>query len=497
MSFFCALRDRLHGTWRDGLAVSRFQVELATGVSAQAAKLLKKKEYFAKKIDRAKAKKDVLINRTRRQQEHAKKVDLRAKKELLEQERERLKRFKDRMSADHSSINSARAELGRTEANFVRWREAVGRPPFAEQYLGVVETLRRQRQDSSGNGSDNDESVDGVEQSFWQRLLPYFFGILTAALVPLDILYTQPGFFLLLENQYLSYAAAALYIFILVIIGRTIRVLYRYSISRRLIEVKQSDEVQDNKDELASTRNPVLLAMLVLTVVIGFSAVYAGTTVRSLVPTLSAINKQIDALQLEETVVANQQFRSQIGAEEAKARVEEINDSRQEQVERFNEAALRLYPIPSADALIAFVFYTVVIIGTLTTGLAKTDPIFEYFLAYREYVVAKRGVIYLESVIDNRIEQLELEVKESEVAISAVESLEISEESILDDRRVVDQENTIQELEDRLTAVDADIESHSITSREFIKVRSLKYARYLSWLTRSKQPLEEWEKLHA
>ena len=83
------------------------------------------------------------------------------------------------------------------------------------------------------------------------------------------------------------------------------------------------------------------------------------------------------------------------------------------------------------------------------------------------------------------------------MAISAVESLKISEESILDDHRVLDQENTIQELEDSVIVVDADIESHSITSRELIKVRSLKYARYLSWLTRSKQPLEEWEQLHA
>ncbi len=204
MSFFYALRDRLHGTWRDGLAVSRFQVELATGVSAEEAKLHKKKEYLGKKIERAKAKKDVLIGRTRRQQQHAKEVDLRAKQEVLELERERLQRFKDRMNANHSSLNSARAELARTEANFVRWREAVGRPPFAEQYFGVVETLRRQREDNSGGGPDNDEAVDGVEKSVWQRLLPYLFGILAAALLPLDILYTQPGFFLILENQRLS-----------------------------------------------------------------------------------------------------------------------------------------------------------------------------------------------------------------------------------------------------------------------------------------------------
>ena len=111
MSFFYALLDRLHGTWRDGLAVSRFRVELDTGVSAEEAKLHKKKEYLAKKIERAKAKKDVLIGRTRRQQQHAKEVDLRAKKKLLELEQERLQRFKDRMNANHSSLNCSGSDV--------------------------------------------------------------------------------------------------------------------------------------------------------------------------------------------------------------------------------------------------------------------------------------------------------------------------------------------------------------------------------------------------
>ncbi|WP_446011465.1 hypothetical protein [Candidatus Electrothrix sp.] len=184
--------------------------------------------YLAKKLE-LDSNIEYLKNRKNRKIERRDKIILRLKnKEKFKKNKEKdklefkIKKLKEDIGDKNSGYNFMRIESHRSKEEFEKWRSALGRPPYSEEYKDVLESAKIYQREG-GHDSEKNNTIIGKLKKVLQSLLWIF----SACILAFEIAYTQPGFFLYLHDQTLSSIAAFLYIAVLVTLGHTIRVLTR------------------------------------------------------------------------------------------------------------------------------------------------------------------------------------------------------------------------------------------------------------------------------
>lgn len=296
-------------------------------------------------------------------------------------------------------------------------------------------------------------------------------GVLGFLVIPFDIYYSLPGFEIILEDRRYASVAALLLGIILVAVGSTSALLLMLMTTRRL---------KDGK--ITSSFHITYLVLFLFSVFIGLCVIYGGTTVRSIIPEVNRLQVQRQTLgtrigQIEQGGFAN------LGIER---RAEELvrlilDDKRLER--EIQDLKIVQYPRLTADALIAFCFYSFAILSIMVSRIVRRDPVFEYELATRAWVGAVHNEIRLTDAIekgtsaaDAIIAGLKLRAQEAEAELDDEAGPSEYTQAAVKEQKFINDAEEAEEL-------------------ERIKREALKYAKAFRFLTRNREVLDEWRQI--
>lgn len=463
--FFHALRDVLFGLRAgEDQPVSKYKIELEEDFAKKRIErerklhLLEFKAIQSEKETKRRRQRN--LDRVNSVREHSESVLSKQKKEL---------------ESKNSLLSVARRERERAETRFEEWQNALGRPPFWSAHRSLVDRMRFKLEPQSGEGnglaamnsSINTEGFGG----FWRRTLAIGSGILGFLLIPLDIYYSLPGFEMILEDRRYAIVAALLLGIILAAVGSTSALLLTLMTTRKLKDGKITKKI-----------HATYLVLLLTTGFVGACVVYGGTTVRSIVPEVNSVEakqRTVGTLidQIEQGGFAN------LGLERRSAELARLS-AEAERLEK-EESSLKSIQITrlTADALIAFCFYSFAIISILVSKIAGRDPIFEYELATRAWVSSVHNEIRLTNAISHGTSKADAII--ASLKLGAQEAgAELGDKagpSELTQAAVKEQEfiNKAEEAEEV----------------ERIKREALRYTKSFRFLTRNRAVLDEWAKI--
>jgi len=306
----------------------------------------------------------------------------------------------------------------------------------------------------------------------WRRVISFGAGILGLLVIPFDIVYSLPGFEVLLDDPFFARMAAILLGIILFSLGSTLAYLIMRVRSRHLRE----------DGTIGSSYSKMYAILLFLVTFLSLTTIYGATTVRSIVPDANTLLADEAALT---TRISSLEERNRAGTTLESRNAEITLLRRQATRVRDELAELRhvTKPVASADAVIAFSFYFFAILSVMVAKVSRHDPVFEYELAAQSYSLALRTEVHIangvsagraraEAIIADLDVEIEDQEKELENKIGPSEKIEAK----------------IQDMKLEMKAAEADDDAR-------IKREALAYAKSLKFLTWNPEALREWETL--
>lgn len=464
-NFWCALRDRALGLrpGRDA-PVAKYRLELERYSESRRIALQLRAEQGRRAYERERARairmgKRALFRLEKRRDNF---------EALIEKKRQQFDR-------EHALLTQAKLEFDRADQDFQEWRTAVGRPPFSTRQESLFDQLRFRFQPKEGgpNGvADITAALDWrtVLGSIPRRAGSMILGLLGLIVIPLDIAYAYPGFRAVLGEETYALIGATLLGLVLFTIGTVLATLYTRMRTRRCAE-----------GDVKRGWNASAAVLFAVTALIGLMAVYAGATIRSVVPEAANLEARAADITGEIDFVLGTSAR-QMSAED---REREIADLEERELALQNDlAALRttLIPRPTADAVLAFCFYGFAVLSLMISRITSIDPVFEYHLAAMHRRGAQRALLTLENAVENGM-------NEGAATISALDA------EIVNARRDVEEADGSDDTQERMADAEREIEMLEIGAADQVRRDALAYAKWLRFLTRDPEAMREWERL--
>lgn len=383
-----------------------------------------------------------------------------------------LEKQKKELDSKHSLLSVARRERERAEKRFDEWQEALGRPPFWSAHRSLIDRMRFKFEPQTGEGNGLSAMTSTIDTeafgSVGRRFMAIVSGVLGFLVIPFDIYYSLPGFEMILEDRRYAGVAALLLGIILAAVGSTSALLLTLMTTRRL------------KDGVITTKfHSTYLVLFVLSMFIGLCVVYGGTTVRSIVPEVNSLEVEKQTIgtlisQIEQGGFANQSL------EQRTAELERLNLEDDRLEAEISELKTVQFPRLTADALIAFCFYSFAILSILVSRIAGRDPVFEYELATRAWVSSVHNEIRLNNAISRGTSQADaiiasLKLNAQEAAAELEDEAGPSEltEAAVKEQKFVNEAEEAEEV-------------------ERIKREALRYTKSFRFLTRNRAVIDEW-----
>lgn len=464
--FFHALRDVVLGVrvGRDH-PVAKYKVELERASERnriQRERQLHSLEFQAKQDEQnTRNKRERLLRRIKAARKHSGEVLKRAESELEEK---------------HSLRVVARRERERSEERFEAWHAALGRPPYKMEHRSMIDRLRfklEPMQGSEGGLASMASTIDTETLSpRWRRAISIGAGVVGVLVIPFDIVYSLPGFEVLLEDPFFARMAAILLGIILFSLGSTLSYLITRVRSRHLLE--------DGK--IGSSYSGLYAVLIVLVTLLSLTTIYGATTVRSIVP---EANTLLAEQRMLSTRISSLEQRNR-GGRTVEDRAEEISLLREQAGsirEQLSELRHVTYPVVSADAVIAFSFYFFAVVSVMVSKVSRHDPVFEYQLAAQSYSAALNTEVRIVNGISSGRAKAEAIIADLDVNIEDQEQ-ELKDE-VGPSKKI---EAQIQDMKFAMQAAEADDSAR-------IKREALTYAKSLKFLTWNPKALREWEEI--
>lgn len=500
--FFCAVRDVVLGIGVEDSPVEKYSKELDVGYNSKLTNFDNTIKELETKVNKLSGERSKLIEFKKKMKAKDRRNAEKVNQRNITLWEKKIKKLKSKLSENDGVFADKIRELEKSQKKYEQWNDALGRPPYSENYKGVADTIRlspgfevdhnEPKNKKSEQPEEHRKSLreilgSGIKSVFnWVK--NFIFAVLAVSMVPLDVIYTQPGFHILLRDSNLAYFGSFLYILLLVALGKALRVLYRFSINRKLIENPETDDT--SKYIIKPLINYWYLSLFGIVVVISCAAIYGGVAIRSYVPEVSPIMQDVKGLEQQLIRLGNSQQ-----SNTSERSVEEIRDKLLLAQEKIDSISGRLYPNLSSDAVIAFVLYTIIIVGALLQGLSKVDPIFEYHLATEKFIIDKEVVNRGKESIENQVDLLEIYIEKARLDNEINDE---SEEDIFDfDRDIVLIDEKVSQKELDISHLNNQKEAFIVEYKKEVSLKMLTYAKILSFLKRNWTPVKEWEEMEG
>lgn len=296
--------------------------------------------------------------------------------------------------------------------------------------------------------------------------------ILGYIVVPFDVYYAYPGFQAILNEPKYATVAAFLFGLILLSIGTLLAALTQQLFNRK------PESIRPTFKAVIPSRALLLFIVLAL----GLATVFAGATIRSIVPESQHISQRRVEIQLR--IQQIQQFdvnESTTGVDLAQrqADLEYLAIEDKQLSDDAKILSMVLSPVLTADAILAFCFYLFALVSVFCSRILSTDPVFEYHIASLSRESAQRALLFYESKIEEGIGMADRIVTTLNGEIAELEADKLEE---------IDRSADEQAEEERI-----EVEAHEKQYYADLRYRCLRYAKYLSLLRRDKNIIRQWE----
>ena len=445
--------------------VSKYCLTLSANSDSRKIRLDNQIEHLRIKLTRAK-------DEHRRQNERELRR-LQASRDAFESQ---VERKKEQIERSHSLLSQAKADFEIADKDYQTWRMALGRPPYRTQYRSLYDHIKYQFIVKEPNQKKAAEissvlDVSTLFSTLPKRIIAVVIIMISALVIPFDVYYSYPGFKVVLEDERYAVAASILLGIILATVGATLGVLFSLAFKNSV-----SEDLS-----IKTKAQPGFFLMFVLCIFIALTVIYAGATIRSIVPEANALSAEKSKISTRLSILGSTIYQP-VSIRERNLELDRLGEIIQEIELSEQEIKSVFTPRLTADALIAFCFYGFGVFSIMIARITVRDPILEYHLATINRENAQQAMLRFEN-------QVEEGLSEANAIVSATDA-EIDNAQMVLKEDVVDNDisEEISLLENEKSAIES--EEHDKMKRD-----SLIYAKAFGFFSRDKNAIREWEEL--
>jgi F0F1-type ATP synthase membrane subunit c/vacuolar-type H+-ATPase subunit K len=387
-----------------------------------------------------------------------------------------------------AAIEAGTEELSESKERYDVWKEAVGRPPFSEEFksLSNDQKLNRLLQINVDIAERFKTSLDELgtrEKAFGQTsvgrvrgVFSMFGGPFIIAAVPTEILFTFPAMDAVLDGKpYIALAASVIFTLAMVVVGGAVG-SFASRVCKHRVEQPSDTKAAGRPILITRVSQPHFLITLLLILLAGFGAA-SGASLRAMLPEINQINAQL--LELASVGpsdnTANRLETSDDAADRAAAN----------QRERIAEKKRGLYFkrltfYETTDGLLAFFIYLTLITSSAIKRNFSKDPILEYEVVAAHY--ARERYAWVVEVTGSHQELAKCKVELGRIS-REIASLNVEDYSGISRLHQLEQDrDAIATLvQDRVQGNDLEKEAAAL----YIKSRCRRFADYYCWCRRN------------
>jgi hypothetical protein len=360
------------------------------------------------------------------------------------------------------TLSLVEPERARAEEEYLRWREIMGRPAFADKLDTPFGKALEEREQAPADDAASEASPAVGPQTFLAAFARAIGAAITQSIrevrnflrdryhwlfVGPEIWFSQPAMEVLLRGRAdVAIAAAAVYTLALAALGATGGIFLKRSKETRLV---QDGEGQWRKETRV---RPMQLAYATSALMFGVIMAYGGAQLRSVLPEIDAVNDRIVQLQADRTTAIA------AGTPLSESIATELDNLRQERL-HIMERSINVFE--RRDSLLAFFFYLALFAIFAYKQIIRFDPDFSYAIVAEQHLRARKFTIEIESELKFREKELEARRTELVAQRTHLNAVEVA----------------VEEYDQAIARAEEDIRVFQALSDEIIRSRVARFAR--------------------
>jgi hypothetical protein len=253
-------------------------------------------------------------------------------------------------------------EFDRMQADYHRWRDAVGRPPYSSRFDTLSDLAQRE--------TTNVRHARG--RRHWLIVIfEFFISIYPLAALPVDVIFTYAAFDVILQGSVVvTIAAAMLFTGGLTLLGDAIGVFWTRMRPSKLV---------GTKIEYGFSAQAVAIVVVLVLGAGLYSSV--GASLRVLIPQFNALDKFEESL--DEKLKA---LRVMAASIPDRVRIQADIDAIPDKKQKLLEKPVNFFA--TIDGQVAFAIYLTLALSAAIRRVVVHDPIFEYGVVAVEFIAA-------------------------------------------------------------------------------------------------------------
>ena len=296
------------------------------------------------------------------------------------------------------AIETGTEELNESRERYEIWKNAVGRPPFSEEFksLSNDQKLNRLLQINVDIAERYKTSLDelGTKEKAYgppgagrlRGLLSMFGGLFIVTAVPTEILFTFPAMDAVLDGKpYIAFAASIIFTLAMVVVGGAVGSFASRICKHRVEEAPQVLNSRNGSRDVLATRvsSPHLLIAALLICLAIFGAM-SGASLRAMLPEINQINAQLNNMA---SVGQSDNSASPLDANDDAAAADRAAAEQRDKISAKKRGLYfkRLTFYETTDGLLAFFIYLTLITSSAIKRNFSKDPILEYEVVAAHY----------------------------------------------------------------------------------------------------------------